>query len=438
MSIFISTCSFISSSVSVITGFKQINSKLVTMLQPNKGVKLKDSDRRRLVSVHRRLESMIQPLNFCVVWSKDRNSCIAPTVAYALDLIQSVTDFLDKVKFVTDDLDPFVRVLDSDGSEKLDHYLRELDFCVNSIGLCVSIARGEGTINSSSSSRFISPSALLKASRVIADMTNRTGDLVVAKGSLFRRDENETWKIVGDDFTLKVSQLRCVDPCDVPFLIRLSSNTCSDWNVNFPIHSALSMQISTIRETQLPISIVVDDCVIVWKYASENDENVSPLKRRVLHRNPSGEIDNDLTRLSLDSEDDEALIVHGPADIPSRLRPRISSTHIGGSEVSAHYAFRPSGPTSLTNFIYTARLCVLEAAKSYIPTNAISEPLSSSTPRSVSGNPFHLDATDETLIALLADATELTQESNKEQALGDVHSNSDESEVTVRLVVEDV
>jgi hypothetical protein len=439
MSIFISTCSFISSSVSVITGFKQINNQLGSLLQPNKGVKVRDSDRRRLVSVHRRLESLIQPLNFCVLWSKDRNSCIATTIQYALELIQNVTDFLDKVKFVSDDVDPFVRVLDAESSQKLDHYLRELDFCVNSVGLAVSITKNESSCETSGSSRRISPSALLKASRIISDMSNRTGDLVVTKGSLFRKVDPGSWESLGDDFTFRVTQLRCVDPCDVPFIIRLSSGTASDSSVNFPIHTALSLNISTIRELQLPVSVVVDDPVVVWKYASENDDSSSPLRRRVLHRNPSGEIDTDLTRLSLDSEDDEALVVHGPADVPSRLRPRVSSTHIGGSEVFAHYAFRPSGTTSLTNLVYVARLCVLESARSFIPAGPSAEPGNAGTPRTGSSYLSHLEASDETLTALLADAVVHAPDISADSAsTRDVCSNSDTSEVTVRLVVEDV
>ena len=439
MSIFISTCSFISSSVSVITGFKQINTKLGTLLQPNKGVKVKDSDRRRLVSVHRRLESMIQPLNFCVVWSKDRNSCVAPTIEYALDLIQNVMEFLDKVKFVSDDLDPFVRVLDAESREKLDHYLRELDFSVGSIGMCVAIAKGEPIIQSEDFSRMISPSALLKASRIISDMTNRTGDLIVTRGSLFRKSQETPWECIGDDYTFRVTQLRCVDPCDVPFIIRLSCGTTNDSSLNFPIHTALSLQVSTIRSSQIPVSILVDDQILVWKYALENDHSSSPIKRRVLHRNPSGDIDADLSRLSLDSDDEEALIVHGPADVPSRLRPRISSTHIGGSEVSAHYAFRPATTTSLTNIVYVARLCVLEAARAFVPPTNVPDPTTSGTPRTGISYLSHLDATDETLMALLVDAVELgTEQSTDLPNTADVCSNSDASEITVRLVVEDV
>ena len=439
MSIFISTCSFISSSVSVITGFKQVNTKLGTLLQPNKGVKVKDSDRRRLVSVHKRLESMVQPLNFCVVWSKDRNSCIAPTIEYALDLIQNVMEFLDKVKFVSDDVDPFVRVLDPECREKLDHYLRELDFCVGSISLSVSIAKGESILQSTDAARFISPSSLLRASRIISDMTNRTGDLVVTKGSLFRKTGENPWNSLGHDYTFRVTQLRCVDPCDIPFIIRVSSGTCNDSCVNFPIHTALSLQVSTIRSAQLPVSILVDDKILLWNYDLGNADNSSPIKRRVLHRNPSGDLDADLTRLSLDSEDEEALIVHGAADVPSRLRPRISSTHIGGSEVSAYYAFRPDTATSLTNIVYVARLCVLEAARSFVSTVTVPEPPTSGTPRTTLPYLSHLDASDETLIALLVDAVELESEQSTDiPNTGDVCANSDTSEVTVRLVVEDV
>jgi len=356
-----------------------------------------------------------------------------PIIAYGLELIESVTDFLDKVKFVTDELDPFTRVLESESSNKLDHYLRELDFSCNSVALAVSIARAQSS--GKQSDRFISPGALLRASRTIAEMSNRSGDLVATKGSLYRKvTEDSEWALLGSDFVYRVSQFKFIDPHESPYVIRLSTNS---ENLNFPIQTALSLKISTIREAGLPISILVDSPVVVWNSTEEDDAclstSVGPSvssKRRLLHRNPSGEMDPDLTRLSLDSDDGETLIVHGPADVPSRLRPRISSTHIGGSHVTAYHAFVCENSKLPIDIVYVSRLCVLEAVRNYPNGENMT-----CSPKSTS--PLHFDASDEAITALLCDAyvnTDIIQTPSTEPST----FPDDRESPDIKLVVEDV
>ena len=395
MSLFFSTCSLISSSVSVITGMKQINAKVATMLQPHKGLRVCEMDRRRLVAIHRRVECLIQPLNFCVMWSKDRDSCIQPIIHYAYELVQGVTDFLDKVKFTTDDLDPFCRVLEKESSVKVDHFLRELEFACTGVSMAVSIARGIG-MSMSSESSFVSPSALLKASTQIVEMASRSGDLFAVNGLLFRKDDSE-WSLLSDDCVFRVSQFKSVDPSDSPYLIRLSDSKLPvAVNLNFPIQTALSFRVSTNSEVGINLNAVIDSTVIVWEVSEAASE-----KKRFLHRNPSGDV-NDLSRLSLDSSDDEAVVVHGAADMPGCLRPRISSTHIS-SDPAARYAFLMANSSSLSplDLVYISRLCVMEAVR----THAIPSADSSSSPRSTSVRAaVHLEASDEALVALLSDA----------------------------------
>ena len=376
---------------------KQINAKVATILQPHKGLKVAESDRRRLVAIHKRVECLIQPLNFCVIWSKDRDSCIRATVQYAYDLVQSVTDFLDKVKFTTDELDPFIRVIDPDSSKKVDHFLKELEFACSSVGLAVSITR----LLSSPDERQVSPSALLKASMRIREMSNHSGDLFAISGTLYKREcASNAWQSLDSQSVLKLTQFKSIDPSDSPYLIRVSSH-------NFPILTALSLQVSTAKSLNLPLQSLIDSMVISWKF-SEADASAGTGKRRLLHRNPSGELDPELSQLSLDSSDEEAILVHGPADVPAVLRPRVSSTHISGTDSVAEYAFSyTSSAMSCIDLVYISRLCVLEALRQPTPPSSMNnsnEGCPASPRAAASSQPLHLEASDETITSLLADA----------------------------------
>ena len=398
MSLFLSTCSLISSSVGVITGVKQINAKVATILQPHKGLRVSESDRRRLVAIHKRVECLIQPLNFCVMWSKDKDSCIQPIIQYAYELVQSVTEFLDRVKFQTDELDPFTRVLESDSSKKVDHFLRELEFACTSVSMAVAITK---SVSASSEFRQISPSALLKASIRISEMTCRSGDLFAISGTLYKRcSPTSDWTTLSTNCTFKISQFKSIDPLDSPYLIRLASE--SSVNLNFPIQTALSFKVTTVKSVSLPSPSIADSAAIYWSFS----EGSPVAKRRLLHRNPSGEIDQDLSRLSLDSSDEETILVHGAADMPSSLRARVSSTHVGGPEIAAEFAFAytaSSSNLSPLDLVYIARLCVMEAVKQPAgPSVATGDYLPS--PRGNVVQALHLEASDEALTALLMDA----------------------------------
>lgn len=398
MSLFLSTCSLISSSVSVITGVKQINAKVATLLQPHKGLRVSERDRRRLVSIHKRVECLIQPLNYCVMWSKERDSCIQTVIQFAYDLVHSVTDFLDKVKFVTDEMDPFTRILDYDSSQKVDHFLRELEFACSSVSMAVAISKSDTV---SVERRQVSPSALLKASMRICEMASRSGDLFAIHGTLYKRDLN-IWQVLSSDCTIKVTQFKSVDPSDSPYLIRLSPAESEIGELNFPIHTALSFQATTAKSLNLPVASLIDSTAVYWRFA-DSDATASPSKRRLLHRNPSGEIDQELSRLSLDSSDEEAILVHGASAMPNSLRPRVSSTHISGPETAAEYAFTYAGSNlSPLDLVYITRLCVLEAIRQPISISPTGD-MMLSPPKNVI-QALHLEASDETLTALLIDA----------------------------------
>jgi hypothetical protein len=133
--------------------------------------------------------------------------------------------------------------------------------------------------------------------------------------------------------------------------------------------------------------------------------------------------------ISIDSEDEETLIVHGAADVPSRLRPRISSTHIGGTHATAQYAFLCENSNPI-DILYVSRLCVLEAVRN--PPTFSPDGMSSS-PRQ--RQPLHFEASDETIHALLVDAYIHTdfQTPSTEPSIPLSRDSPD-----IKLVVEDV
>ena len=315
------------------------------MLQPHKGLRVSDSDRRRLVGIHRRMECLIGPLNFCVMWSQDKDSCISPVIQQAYELVQNVTDFLDKVKFTADELDPFTRILDKDSSVKVDYFLRELEFACASITMAVSISREF----SHCQSNYISPSALLKASRRVSEMSCRSGDLFAVKGALYRKDD--PWVLVSTDCVLKVALLKSIDPKDSPYIIRVSCDECS---LNLPIETALSFRLVTNRVLGISLGSIVDSPMISWRVVEQ------PVGKRILHRNPSGE------PAHLDSSDDESVVVHGPAEVPPSLRPGISSTRMSVCASAADYAFHTTAAGNMLELVYMAKLCVMEASSPFI------------------------------------------------------------------------
>lgn len=405
MSFLISTCSLISSSVSVITGVKQINAKVALILQPHKGVRLCDTDRRRLVSIHKRIECLIQPLNFCVLWSKDKDSCIQPIVRYAFDLVNSVIEFLDKVKFVMDDADPFTRVLHAESSSRVEYFLRELDFACTSVSMAVSVTKGFAGPTPEHHIPYVSPLALLKASKLIHEMHNRSGDLCMVSGTLLSRRSSSSirWDPVGE-CSFRISQYKSLNPVDSSYLVRFSSPSV---NLNFPIQTGLSFQVCCPVEVGLPTDQSAG--VIIWTF----DESLAAPKIRLLHRNPSGEnMEEDLSRLSLDSSDDETLVVHGSGQVPSGLRARLTSTHITqGPEYFAQYAFSyplSSSPLSPIDIVYITRLCVLEASR---------------VPNTDNLTCSHMDASDEIITALLANAVYAHQSPCQTPPCDDVQLN---------------
>eukprot|EP00929_Paragymnodinium_shiwhaense_P052074 TRINITY_DN26114_c0_g1_i1.p1 TRINITY_DN26114_c0_g1~~TRINITY_DN26114_c0_g1_i1.p1 ORF type:complete len:631 (-),score=123.94 TRINITY_DN26114_c0_g1_i1:254-2146(-) len=228
-----SAWTIIASGAEVITGARKISLRINRLLAPEL-LSLSEADRRRLLGLNRRVECLVQPLNFLLLWSKNRDSCVHQIVLNAQELLCDVCAFVD-------------RQVPQEGSnkggsngaatgeidqEQLEYYLKELDFACSSINMAVSLVRvmevphapaamcslpASGTgpptgswplplgvaslpteaprdrVASDASGAWTGPAArdgvslaaLLRSSRRIQEMQGRTGDLCACSGRLY-------------------------------------------------------------------------------------------------------------------------------------------------------------------------------------------------------------------------------------------------------------
>lgn len=227
------TWTLISSSAQLVAGARRMTLRIHSLLQPGL-LELSDGDRRRLLALQKRVDCLVQPLNFLLLWSKQRDSCIQQAVLSAQDLLSDVCDFVDKY-FPQDGgggLGPggagagakasagTACAIDSD---QLEYYLRELEFACASVSMAINMSRivdldnpggapqgqlppppGEasaagGPASSSASCAGglgrVSLSALLRASRRIQEMSGCSGDLCASPGRLYTQAPSSS---VGD------------------------------------------------------------------------------------------------------------------------------------------------------------------------------------------------------------------------------------------------
>jgi len=166
-------------------------------------LELSEGDQRRLLGLQKRVECLVQPLNFLLLWSKQRDSCVQQVVLSAQELLFDVCSFVER--FVPPESSPATGGAarppgpgsGSIDSDKLEYYVRELEFACASVSMAVSIARATepapqprqnavgGATSSNTGSSGVSLSALLRASRRIQEMHGRSGDLCTCPGRLY-------------------------------------------------------------------------------------------------------------------------------------------------------------------------------------------------------------------------------------------------------------
>jgi len=165
------------------------------LLQPGL-LELSEADRRRLMGLEKRVECLVQPLNYLLLWSKKQDSCVQQVVLNAQELLFDVCTFIER--FVPQDPAQAGGKGGGGGagldSEQLEYYLRELEFACTSVGMAVNIARATEPpppqqlarpLEGGASSSGVSLSAVLRASRRIQEMHGRSGDLCTCPGRLY-------------------------------------------------------------------------------------------------------------------------------------------------------------------------------------------------------------------------------------------------------------
>merc|ERR1711997_1430170 len=90
--------------------------------------------------------------------------------------------------------------------KKLDEHIREIDFCLQSLNLALSIIQTTDSIIPHNNDSYISPSSLLTASNRIMAMHNSGGDVAICFGQLFKKSilNNTGWQRIYRRSTLKI------------------------------------------------------------------------------------------------------------------------------------------------------------------------------------------------------------------------------------------
>jgi len=162
------------------------------LLQPD-SVELSDADRRRLVGLQRRVQSLVQPLNFLLLWSKHREHRVQEAVLRAQELLFDIYSFIE---CFTPEESPTTghhaggtRRRCSGAltkSEQLDVFLRELDFTCLALNMALSQEASTRALPSVRPGHDISLLALVRAHRRIKEMQGRSGHLCTLTGSLYK------------------------------------------------------------------------------------------------------------------------------------------------------------------------------------------------------------------------------------------------------------
>eukprot|EP00913_Durusdinium_trenchii_P010989 g10314.t1 len=218
-SIIAGTWSLISSSAEVISKARGMTVGIHRLLQPD-AVDLHEADRRRLVGLQRRVQCMVQPLNFLLLWSKSRDDRVQQVVLSAQELLFDIYTFIEDLSADPNGSTihagrapssrgsgPLVRPSNATKSEQLDFFLRELDFTCISVNMAITME----TRAPPGSTPDVSLLAFLRAHRRIKDgggakeMEGCSGHLCALLGCLYKgADGSGCWSPALSLATFKV------------------------------------------------------------------------------------------------------------------------------------------------------------------------------------------------------------------------------------------
>ena len=226
-SLIVATGNILSSSASILTGIQLITKHLHVLLSPNMGFELVDLDRRRLMSVHRRIECISAPLNMCILLSTKHDSCVSETISYSRDVINAVSAWVESVRFVPSKSKPNTRTLDDETINQLEFYLDELNFVCNAVQMAVTCLNAMRASQASNEAQSLLPSlaaplslsALTRSIALLTNMRSKTGDLLSVQGTFFVNKDSK-WETYSAKLRIGI--------CQSCFSISLSYWTDSD------------------------------------------------------------------------------------------------------------------------------------------------------------------------------------------------------------------
>lgn len=277
----------ISSSAEVVSKARGMTLGIHKLLQPE-AVDLSDADRRRLIGLQRRVQCMIQPLNFLLLWSKTRDDRVQQVVLSAQELLFDIYTFIEDLS--EDQPARSRRWSNATKSEQLDFFLRELDFTCISVNMALNMEPR----NDPAETEDFSLLALLRAHRRIKEMEGRSGHLCAMLGCLYkgagRVDETTVecsqWSPAMSLATFKVvamlpssgSPTSSVQRYGIEIESRLplsqrGSSQAQSYGLNssarleFPISAACEAQLQTTGRLNLAVTgqdLAVDSLALAW------------------------------------------------------------------------------------------------------------------------------------------------------------------------------
>jgi len=157
--------------------------------------------KQKLDRLARRIQVLSSPLNYCLLWSQHRGSAVAETIHQSKEVLKQTYHWLhecNKDKSKLSDKEYMVK--------KLDEHIAEIDFCLQSLNLALSIIQTTDHVLPQSQSSSLSPSSLLTASNRITAMHNAGGDVAICFGQLFKKSvlEHSGWHRIYRRSTLKI------------------------------------------------------------------------------------------------------------------------------------------------------------------------------------------------------------------------------------------
>jgi len=345
-------------------------------------------EKELILALQKRVECLVQPLNYLLQWSAGTNTAVQPVIIHAHQLLLAVCDYMAKTTSGnTPKSQQKMEILKRDCK----HYLRELDFACQSVQLALTISQIESRDTKFTGST-LSPSAVLKASRRIEEMYNKGGDVCVCEGRLAFRVVGGTWemyypkktriKIVSDItkmsrtcFTIRLDPL-FMDPDHDPEAV-----TERRESIHFGIKTASSMRLEmrgTVNEV----------------LGTHEDTNFASL---------TGLLDGQSALLW------SGLPSKGPQDpefdfalLETKQPPTILEGSVASNGNEEEFAFffseRSPGDSAFSpiDFVYVARLCALDEHAEGTGTTLQDEELINIPP--------HLNAADEVLREVLCPA----------------------------------